>query len=222
MTGPPYPRYPTGTAPGENAIGSFVIGVSPIGTITPFDWWSTVISQYANSPIMMGVLESFFDAADQTDNFDEFFDKVFNILTAQGYGLDVWGRILGAERVLHLPNATDYLGFEEAGGNFIQPFNTAPFYSGSSLTSNFALTDGAYRLLLLAKAAANISDGSVKSINRILMALFPLRGNCYVTDNLNMSITYTFTNVLSPVELAIVQSGVLPKPGGVSSDVDQP
>ena len=36
-------------APGSNAIGTFIIGASPIGDIPVFDPWQTVISQVENT-----------------------------------------------------------------------------------------------------------------------------------------------------------------------------
>lgn len=219
MSGPPYPRT---LVPGSNAIGLFEIGVSPIGAIDNFDYWRTIISQYANSPIITTLIGNFFQYCNQTTNFDDFFDKIFNIETAEGYGLDVWGRILGVSRVLQIPSGDEYFGFQEGDPDFFG-FNQAPFYSGTPITSNFSLADDAFRLLLLAKAAANISDGSIASINGLLLALFPNRGNCYVTDGLDMSMTYTFEFTLSAVELAIVEnSGVLPRPAGVSVAVVAP
>lgn len=221
MSGPPYPRYSPGASPGENAVGSFVIGESPIGTIPSFDWWATVVSQYANSPILTGILESFFDAVDQTANIDAFFDLIWNVNTAQGYGLDVWGRIVGVTRIVPVPGATTYFGFEEAGST--GTFGTGILYSGATTTNNYILSDSGFRTLIFAKALSNISDGSIKSINRLLLTLFPNRGNCYVTDGLNMTMTYTFAFVLSAVELSIVlNSGVLPKPVGVASSVIVP
>lgn len=218
-TGPPYPH--PNPAPGSNAIGSFAIGISPIGTIAPFDWWTTVISQYANSPILTAILESFFDAIDQTANIDAFFDLIWNVNTAQGYGLDVWGRIVGVTRIVPVPGATTYFGFEEAAST--GTFGTGTLYSGSPTTNNFILSDDGFRILIFAKALSNISDGSIKSINRLLLTLFPNRGNCYVTDGLDMTMTYTFAFVLSAVELSIVlNSGVLPKPVGVASSVIVP
>jgi hypothetical protein len=208
--------------PGSNAIGVFEIGVSPIGTIVPFDFWDTIISQYANSSVIDTLIGDFQQYVDQTTNFDAFYDNVWNIATANGVGLDILGRIIGVTRVLQIPGAnTDFLGFEEALPGS-EPFNQAPFFSGQQLTSNFALTDPAYRTLLYAKCLSNISDGSNKSINQILKALFPNRGNAYVGDNLNMTMAYTFRFALSPVELSIVeQSGVLPKPVGVSASIVQ-
>lgn len=215
MTGPDINRF----KPGSNAIGSFTIGVSPIGDIEPFDYWTTVISQFANSQTLMQLIANFDSYIDQTANMAAFFDNIWNIDTAQGYGLDVWGRIVGVVRTLHVPIAADYLGFKEAlpGSN---PFGQQPFFAGTPLTSNFALSDSAFRVLIFAKALANISDGSVKSINQLLINLFPHRGNAYVIDNENMNMVYNFNFVLTPVELAILgQSGVLPKPVGVSATI---
>lgn len=213
MTGPDINR----PRPGSNAIGSFVIGVSPIGDIPPFDYWSTIISQYANSPILTTLIGNFAAYVDQTANMDAFFDLVWNVDTAQGWGLDVWGRIVGVSRTLNVVATGKFLGFDEATAISADPFNQSPFYSGGSITNNFLLSDSAFRTLIFAKALANISDGSIKSINQLLLRLFPNRGNCYVTDNGLMTMTYTFKFALTPVEAAIVtQSGVLPKPTGVA------
>ena len=206
--------------PGSNAIGNFIIGVSPIGDIADFNVWKTILSQYANSPILTRLIENCFAYLDQTLNFQNFFDTVMSLDTAQGYGLDVWGRRLNVSRTLTVPGTQTYLGFEEAGQT-AQPFNQAPFYSGQQIGSNFVLTDSAYRVLLFAKAAANICDGSIPAINAILMTLFPNRGNAYVVDGLDMTMTFKFEFTLTPVELSIVsQSGVLPTSTGVSYSID--
>lgn len=220
-TGPDYPRP---TSYGGDRIGaSFRIGISPIGTIIAFDPWSTIISQYGNSPIIDRLCTNMAQYLDPSFNVDMFYDTILNVDTAVGYGLDVWGRIVGVTRTLNVPGSESrYLGFEEAGGTTVDPFNQAPFYSGAPLTSNFELSDSAFRVLILAKALANITDGSIKSINQLLLNIFPNRGNCYVVDNLDMTMTYKFEFALTPVEAAIVeQSGVLPTPTGVLANVVQ-
>lgn len=220
MSGPPYPH--PNPVPGSNAIGDFIIGVSPIGTISAFDIWRTVINQYANSPIISRLCTDMGQYLDLTANLDSFFDTIWNVDTAIGYGLDIWGRIVGVNRVLQIPVGGRYLGFEEAGGATVDPFNQSPFFSGQPVSSNFALSDDAFRVLIFAKALANISDGSIKAINQLLRNLFAGRGNCYVVDNLDMTMTYMFKFILTPVEAAIVeQTGVLPKPVGVLSNVVQ-
>lgn len=217
MSGPDPYNQP---GPEDNAIGNFIIGVSTIGDIPSFNVWKTIISQYANSPILTRLIENMFAYLDQTVNMQSFFDTVMNLQTAQGYGLDVWGRILNVGRTLTVPGDQLYFGFEEAGQE-AQPFNQAPFFSGQQIGSNFILTDSAYRVLLYAKAAANICDGSIPAINQILMTLFPNRGNAYVIDNLDMTMTFKFEFTLTSVELSIVeQSGVLPTSTGVSYTVD--
>jgi hypothetical protein len=217
MTGPNY-----GPEPGSNAIGLFVIGVSPIGSIPSFDVWTTVLQQYANSPILTQLIQNFAEYVDPTANTDQFFDLMWNIDTAQGYGLDVWGRIVGVKRVLRVSSLGLYFGFAEATVLSAAPFNQASFYNGEPLSDNFALSDTAFRQLIFAKALSNISDGSIPAINQILLNLFPHRGNCYVIDNEDMTMVYRFEFQLTDVEAAIiVQSGVLPKPVGVLATVSQ-
>jgi hypothetical protein len=217
MSGPPFPGPP---GVGSNQIGDFQIGLSPIGTIPAFDVWTTIISQYSNSDRLDAILTSYATAMDMTEPFDDFYDFEFNVLTAQGYGLDVWGRIVDVSRTIQLPSGSgSYLGFEEAGSSW-SGFGQAPFYSGGTLTNNVSLADADYRTLILAKAAANICDGSIPAINAILLALFPGSGDCYCTDLGNMQMQYVFKFALTPIQLAIVEnSGALPTPVGVASSV---
>lgn len=218
MSGPAYPRYPAGAGPGQNSIGTFVIGVSPLGDIPSWDPWVQVVSQYANSAAIDALILSFNEATDQTQNIESLFDMVWNIQTAVGYGLDVLGRIVGIKRTIPIQGSATYLGNEEAGS--WTGFGQGILYSGAGTTTNFSLSDSDYRTLIYAKAASNITDGSIQAVNQILLTLFPQRGACFVADGLNMSLTYTFEFALSPVELAIVQfSGVLPTAAGVIANI---
>ena len=207
----------------QYSIAEQPIASSTLGEITPadngrfFDPAVTVLSQYANSPILLALIDYFSQWLDPASRFDAFVQDMWDIDTARGYGLDVWGRILGVGRVLQVPEGV-YLGFESDAQ--AKPFGFGIFYSGTRLTSNAILTDEAYRTLLLAKAALNITDASSPSTNMILLNLF---GQGYVRDNRDMTITYVFSEALNPLETAIVfQSGVLPKPAGVSFTVEQP
>ena len=123
------------------------------------------------------MIQAFNAAADQTQNFDNLLDMIWNVLTAIGYGLEVWGRIVGVGRALSFPGSVSYLGFEEAGSSWTG-FGQGILFSGGGTTTNFLLSDSDFRRLILAKAAANITDGSIRSFNAILLALFPQRGLC--------------------------------------------
>lgn len=185
-----------------------------VDVIEQFDWTQTLESEYAQSPVTTALLESFYDAVDQTQNWDNFFDLIWNIDTAVGYGLDVWGRIVGVTRTVAVSNIT-YFGFDQATPG-VTTYGFGIFFSGTGSTTNVSLTDNAFRTLILAKALFNICDGSTKAINKILMSLFPGRGDAYVVDNNDMTMVYHFAFATSPVEKAIVQkSGVLPTPSGV-------
>lgn len=207
---------------GEAPLAALPLAASPQVPLPPadgyfFDTSVTVLSQYANSPILTTLIDDFSQWLDPASRFNEFFSLMWEIDTAVGFGLDVWGRILGVGRTLQVP-AGVYLGFESDAD--ARPFGYGIFYGGGRSTNNVALTDTAYRLLLLAKAALNITDASTPAINSVLLNLF---GDGYVRDNLDMSITYVFSQTLTPLQLAIVfQSGVLPKPCGVSFTVEQP
>lgn len=220
MTGP---AYPPSAAPGSNAIGILAIGQSQVGSIPAYDWWQTVLSQYANSPILIQLIQDFFSYVDQTKNLDDFFDLMWNVYTAQGYGLDCWGTIVAVNRVLHLGLGIQYFGFDEGGITDYTPFNVAPFYAGQRLTDNYILNDDGFRVLILAKAFSNICDGSIPAINRLLTMLFGTSGKCYCTDTGNMTMTYTFEFKPNAVQLAILtQSGVMPTPTGVAYTIVQP
>lgn len=202
----------------DNSIGNFEIGESQIGVAQQFNVSITIISQYANSPILYQLIENFASYVDQAGNIDNFFDMMFNIDSAQGVGLDIIGRIVGISRVLAIPTGS-FFGFEEASVTNAG-FGQQSFFAGQPLTSNYALADSAYRLLLQAQAFANICNNSVPAINQLLLLLFSGRGVCYVADGLNNTLTYTFNFVLSAVEIAIVtNSGVLPRPSGSSISI---
>lgn len=218
--------YPPPQNPGSNSFGELAFGESAFGDYPSFNWLQTVISQYANSPKLLGILSAFNAAADQTENWDNFYDLVWNVDTAQGYGLDVWGRIVGVNRAIQVETG-NYFGFEQGGAwDTFGPGGSSPFYTGQALTVSVLLTDNAYRYLIMAKAAANIWNGSIPGLNAILMSLFgpgnPFGpgGDCYCTDGGNMTMSYTFNFQPNIVQISIIRySNVLPQPVGVAASV---
>ena len=180
------------------------------------DYKETIISQYGNSPTILAMVDNFNEVIDPSADLDNFYNQVWNIETAQGFGLDIWGRIVGVTRYLDLPSLDDF-GFEEAAG---QPFGQSSYYFGTAQSSNFTLSDEVFRQLILVKAISNISDCSIKTYNKILMQLFPGRGNAFVTDTGNMSMLLSFNFALAPFEIAMLkQSGAFSNPAGVNLDI---
>jgi hypothetical protein len=142
----------------------------------------TIISEYQHSAILCQLITNLNEYLDPLVDLERFYYNVWLIDTARGWGLDVLGRRVGVGRVITAPT-TRFFGFNEMGSEGIDGWDSAPWFNGDYLTTNYTLTDNAYRRLILAKAAANITDGSIPALNQMLMNLFPGRGNTYVRDD---------------------------------------
>jgi len=180
----------------------------------------TIESQFANSPLMMQLVQNMDQYLDQSANVEGFLSTVWNILDAQGFGLDFWGQVLQVSRLLQIASPGPFFGFDQSGS--MVGFGQGVFLQYVGETTTFAMLDGAYKKALLTKALANITRVSIPGCNQLVSNLFAGRGRCYCTDSGNMVMTYTFEFVLLPVELAILtQSGVLPHPTGVAVTIVQ-
>jgi hypothetical protein len=188
----------------------------------------TIISQYANSPTLVQLVENMNVYIDPSTNFLQFYAFVWNVDTAQGFGLDILGRIVGVSRIIPIPGTTGSFGFANSDvppdwqnfGNVNSPGAGGPFYAGESNTGSFSLNDTAYRTLILAKALANIAATTAPALNQLVTNLFPGRGRAYTIDGRDMSMTYVFEFSLSSIEFAILSfSGVLPHGGGVLTKI---
>lgn len=214
----------------QAALGTFVSYVLSLGPVPPpppttgakFDFEATVISQYANSPTLLQLCSNMNDYVDQSTNFATFFDFVWNVNTAQGFGLDIWGKIVNISRLLTIPNSSRNFGFKDnVTPPDYDPFNVSPFNSkGGGATQTYLLNDAAYRTLILTKALSNISATTAPAINQLLRNLFPGRGRCYVLDLGGMAMQFTFEFQLTVTEFAILaQSKALPRPAGVAVNI---
>jgi hypothetical protein len=180
----------------------------------------TLLSQFANSPVMQQLLHRINAWIDPSANLQNFVNTIWNLETATGFGLTVWGNILGVSNLLQIPATGPFFGFDQSGS--MQPFGSGVFLGFVGETTTYQLADVPYRTLLFCKALANISSAAIPSLNQLVTNLFPGRGRCYCTDPGNMTMTYTFEFVLLPVELAILQqSGVLPHPTAVGVTIVQ-
>lgn len=187
----------------------------------------TLLAQYANSPTITALISSFNQCVDPSTGIDAFYDTVWNVATAVGFGLDVWGKIVNVSRELQIAPAAIYLGFDEAVTTAAavsgpRPFNQAPMYNGPLATTTFTLADDAYRKLIMVKALGNITNCTSPTLNQLLRYLFAGEGRCYVVDTGGMQVRYVFEFVLSDVELAImINSGAVPRSAGVLVSVMQ-
>ena len=181
----------------------------------------TVASEYANSPVLMQLLENMQAYLDPTADLDNFYNQIWNVDTAVGYGLDVWGRIVGVSRYITLPlNGLDVVGFSNPDEDW-DTMSQAPFWDGSpSSGTQFMLSDDSFRKIILVKALSNISDCSALAINQMLQKLFGSLGKCYVVDTGSMTMMLVFEFQLDQISLSILlQSGIIPRPAGVLAHI---
>lgn len=193
-------------------------------TFEPINWQHTLLAQYANSITIRRLVEQHHQRTTLAARnvAKQFYDSIWNIDTASGYGLDVWGKIVGVSRQLQVSGNVAYLGFKEQYAQSTQnigpqPFNSAPMRPSRTDNGIYRLDDDAYRQLILAKAMSNITDGTVPGINRLLSHLFKHRGRCWVVDHLDKTIGFYFDFQLTAIDIAILtNSDVMPRPAGVT------
>lgn len=153
---------------------------------------SYILSQYANSPNLLNLIKGFEEMIGVKGDIEQFYTNIFSIRTANTMGLNVWGKILNIPRILKVDGI------------------------------NYELENGLYRLLLLTKAMANVSDCTIPNLTRLLNFLFKDRGAVYVFDAGIMSMKYVFDFYLTDQERAILAlPGIPPKPTGVNLTITE-
>lgn len=170
----------------------------------------TIISQYANSPHIKGIIEQFGQEIDPTSDIAQFFLKVFDPRTAEGFGLDIWGDIVGIGREIEV-DTEEFFGLY---GQNLQNFDNAPyFYEGA--TKIFRLADEAYRELIFLKAFANISDATMPSIKYVLNSLIPNGAIAITAEHMKLRVVFLSYEV-QPYTMAIFkQYGLMNLGAGV-------
>ena len=145
---------------------------------TSFDTWDiaeTVQSQYATSKRMRAVIDAFWQAINPKSDIDLLYKKLVNPRTAEGVGLDIWGRIVAIGRsYLAVDDDTPYFGFDPPEGvknERLNSFGNAPFYK--QVMGKVRLADTMYRTYVFLKALINISNSSLASLNQAVKLLFP-------------------------------------------------
>lgn len=165
---------------------------------------SKPISQYANSESYTGLFNNLCYMFSNTQTISDWYDVVFNLNTAEGYGLDIWGKILNQGRQFSYNNNGTmeyvYLGGEQ---------------TIDGITYSAEQMEKTYRLVLFLKALSNISGCTIASLNELLGFYFQDRGRVYVLEYGVMEIRYVFQFYVTKFEKAIFTSSVMPKPTGV-------
>jgi hypothetical protein len=147
----------------------------------------------------------------QTEFWQNWYEDVFNLQTANDFGLTVWAIILGLPLTITSvePVDRDLFGFGAFRFNFTRG-NFAPSSSGINLTTVQK------RLVLKLRYFQLVTRGAIPEINKFLAFAFKDFGKVYALDGYNMTMNYVFT-FAPPSSLLFVlrQFDVLPRPAAV-------
>ena len=152
----------------------------------------TIISQYGNSPRILAIVNGMNVNVDPTQDIDGFYDAIFNVATANLFGLAIWSRIVGIPQSLITALGT-YLDDEDT-----------------------------FRSLVMLKALSNILYPSSQAINQLLQNWLGAGSRAYVQDLGKMSMAYVFEFALSDAQTQILNnSGIFLRPSGVLATIIQ-
>lgn len=171
--------------------------------------------QYNDALKLQSILQSKQDwyNVNQAAFWDNWLRDVFDLRTANEFGLAVWAEILGITLAPVAKPSDRVIGF--GFGSFNKNFNHGNFITVSG--SNVSLTLSEKRLVLRLRYFQLTSRATVPEINFILKTLFSSLTKAWVLDPLDMSnLIYVFENSLSSNILKVLDTyDLLPRPAGV-------
>lgn len=191
---------------------------SNTGGIQQFDFdvnlLQAILWQYNNATNLQGLLnakDTWYET-NQSDFWEDWYTNVFNLPTANEFGLSIWSIILGLP--LFISSGTpsgNIFGFDtQTGFNFDNGiFGGSSTYQLDTTTQLIALQLRYFQLT---------SSGTVPEINRVLKYVFKNFGHAWLLDNHDMTQTYIFNfPVTFNLQYLFNNYDILPRPAGVES-----
>lgn len=190
-----------------------------MSTIQQFDFsvdlLRAILWQYNDAARLQSILQQKSDwyEINQEEFWTDWYRDVFNLQTANDFGLSVWGIILGIPLSVGLPGtgARPVWGF----GPFNQNFHKYNF--GRDSAGVAGLSTEQKRLVLRLRYYQLVTDATVPNVNFILQQIF---GMGKVLDGLDMTETYVFPVALDSDVLFVLENyDLLPRPAGVGLNI---
>lgn len=169
-----------------------------------------VAQQYRESEKLLAMIDLFVGEIEEAQAAAFEVLASMNIDEADGWALDVIGRILGLPRPLIDAEAFEYFGFSGASGArefgaFGIPYIGGRFASVfSPLNGQVPLEDEDYRVLLRAKAIRNTTDASPESVLEVIRAAFPDISPVSLSEGPTAEVRIVFGRLLSTIEKGLV------------------
>lgn len=187
--------------------------------VQPFDFFAdlslALLWQYDKAARLQSLVASkqaWYDAQ-HSGFWSDWIRDVFDLRTANDFGLTVWAQILNLPLLALAPASGDreVFGF----GEFNLNFENGNF--GRDVDAALSLSTEQRRLALRLRYFQLVTRGTVPEVNAFLDVLFGDEGSVYVLDSLDMeTATYVFTFLPDPsVTFVLEQFDLLPRPAGV-------
>jgi uncharacterized protein DUF2612 len=178
------------------------------------DILQVILWQYNDAEKLLSLLQDKQDWLNENQEqfWTDWFNNVFNLQTANDFGLAVWAIILGMPLFINVnpsPPGKPIWGF----GPYRKNFNRGvfPFSVGGLI-----LTTEQKRLVLRLRYFQLITRGARPEINSFLNIVFSDLGSVYALDGLNMNMVYVFKFKPDPILLSVLQQyDLLPRPTAV-------
>lgn len=191
-----------------------------MSTVREFDFsvelLQNVLWQYDDTTALRGLVaqkQAWYELY-HTQFWDDWIVDVFNLDTANDFGLAIWAVILGVPLVVVPAPDADKIPFGFAADDL--NFNNGNFAASGG---SFNLTTEQKRIVLKMRYFQLVTRGAVPEINEFLNYIFG-PGAAYVTDGLNMTARYVFVQPLpSAIELVLQAYDLLPRPAAVGIDI---
>lgn len=171
--------------------------------------------QYNDAARLQGLLQSKQDwyNANQAAFWSDWVRDVFDLRTANDFGLTVWAVLLNIPIFV---TSTDAPGKPIWGfGVYRENFNNGNFAS----TGGSGLSTEQKRTVLRLRYFQLVTRGTVPEVNAFLAYLFEPLGKAWVVDGYDMTARYVFNFPLSSaLEMVLTEYDLLPRPAGVKID----
>lgn len=174
--------------------------------------------QYNKAGNLQSILESkqSWYNTNQEQFWTDWYNNVFNLRTANEFGLKVWSIILQLPLFVSTPPLVDGAAWGFGPDDF--NFENGNFVPTNGATVNLPLPTK--RLALQLRYFQLCSSGTVPEINRFLAYIFADYGKAYLVDNHNMTQLYNFLfPVTSDLSYLFSNFDILPRPAGVGNAV---
>lgn len=175
-----------------------------------------ILWQYNDAEKLQALLQSKQDwyEKNQTKFWQDFVTNIFDMRTADDFGLSVWSQILELPLYKNITPSSTKVAF--GFGVHHKNFERGNFGTNTGTTIN--LPTDIKRIALQLRYFQLVTCGAVPEINRFMAYVFKNYGRVYLLDGEDMTQVYVFTfNIDQFMRFMLDNLDVMPRPAGVKS-----